>query len=97
MIQCDIIATQGDAMALNIRNRETEDLAAALAEATGETKTEAVRRALLERLERVRLQRRRRNLVDEIGRIADHCTSLPELDSRAADAILGYDAHGLPR
>jgi antitoxin VapB len=84
-------------MALNIRNRETEELAAALAEATGETKTEAVRRALLERLERVRHQRRRRSLVDEINRIADHCTSLPELDAREADAIIGYDEHGLPR
>lgn len=84
-------------MALNIRNRETEALAAALAEATGETKTEAVRCALQERLERVRHQRRRRSLVDEINRIADHCTSLPELDSRAADEIIGYDVHGLPR
>lgn len=84
-------------MALNIRNRETEALAAALAEATGETKTEAVRRALQERLERVRHQRRRRSLVAEINRIADHCTSLPELDSRAADEIIGYDVHGLPR
>lgn len=97
MIQCASIATQGEAMALNIRNRETEDLAAALAEATGETKTEAVRRALSERLERVRLQRRRRSLADEIGRIADHCTALPDLDPRAADEILGYDDHGLPR
>jgi antitoxin VapB len=97
MIQCVQTATQSEAMALNIRNRETEELAAALAEATGETKTEAVRRALAERLERVRLQRRRRSLVDEIGRIADHCTALPELDRRATDEILGYDDHGLPR
>ena len=32
-------------MALNIRNRETEALAAELASLTGETKTEAIRRA----------------------------------------------------
>ena len=97
MIQYSNHATQGEAMALNIRNHETEELAAALAEVTGETKTEALRRALLERLERVRHQRRRRSLVDEINRIADHCTSLPELDAREADSIIGYDEQGLPR
>ncbi len=36
-------------MALNIRNRETEKLAAALAKLTGETKTAAVTRALRDR------------------------------------------------
>jgi antitoxin VapB len=61
------IATQREAMALNTRSRETEGLAAALAEATGETKTEAVRRAVAEKLERVRLQGRRCSLVDDIG------------------------------
>jgi antitoxin VapB len=84
-------------MALNIRSPETEALAAELASITGETKTEAVRLALAERLERVRHQRRRRSLVDDLNRIADHCSSLPSLDDRSADAILGYDVHGLPR
>lgn len=98
MIQSIKIATQVARMALNIRNRETESLAAALAEATGETKTEAVRRALQERLERVRHQhKRRRGLVDEINVIADHCTALPEIDIRAPDVIVGYNAQGLPR
>ena len=38
-------------MALNIRNQETEKLAEAVAEMTGETKTQAVTKALKERLE----------------------------------------------
>lgn len=38
-------------MALNIRNAETERLAQRLAERTGETKTEAVRRAPEDRLQ----------------------------------------------
>ena len=38
---------------LNIRNEETEQLAATLAQLTGETKTEAVTQALRERLQRV--------------------------------------------
>jgi len=98
MIQSIKIATQVAKMALNIRNRETESLAAALAAATGETKTEAVRRALQERLESVRHQQnRRRSLVDEINVIADHCTALTEIDTRSPDAILDYDAQGLPR
>jgi len=83
-------------MALNIRNLETEQLAAALAELTGETKTEAVRKALLERLERCRRVRGKRRLLDEINEIAAHCAALPVLDDRGADEILGYNAHGLP-
>lgn len=84
-------------MALNIRNKETEQLATALASLTGETKTEAVRKALAERLERIRRTRGRRRLVEEIDEIADHCAALPELDKRSAEEILGYDADGLSR
>jgi len=84
-------------MALNIRNRETESLAAALARLTGETKTEAVTRALRDRLARVRRERTRRRLADELDDIARHCARLPVHDARLADEILGYDEHGVPR
>ena len=84
-------------MALNIRNKEAEQLATALAALTGETKTEAVRKALAERLERTRRTRGKRRLLEEINEIVDHCASLPVLDNRGADEILGYDANGLPR
>lgn len=40
-------------MALNLKNREVEQLAAEVARLAGETKTEAVRRALLERRQRL--------------------------------------------
>jgi len=40
-------------MALNIKNPEVESLAAEVAKLAGETKTEAVRRALLERKQRL--------------------------------------------
>lgn len=83
-------------MALNIRNPETERLANALAKLTGETKTEAVTRALRDRLERERRYRSKRRLVDELDEIARHCSSLPVLDSRDADEILDYDERGLP-
>ena len=97
MIHSNDLSTREDTMALNIRNRDTEQLAAALAALTGETKTEAVRRALEERLERTRRTRGHKRLVDEINEIADHCSSLPVLDARSADEILGYDEIGLPR
>ena len=84
-------------MALNIRNPEAEKLAAELARATGESKTEAVTKALRDRLVRVRLERTKRRLADELEEIAEHCASLPVLDSRRAEEILGYDDSGLPR
>jgi antitoxin VapB len=84
-------------MPLNIRNEEAEQLAAALAKMTGETKTEAVTQALRERIERVRRGRARRRLADELDEIALHCSTLPLRDARSADEIMGYDEHGLPR
>ena len=84
-------------MALNIRNSETERLAAELARRTGETKTEAVTRALRERLARLRRGRGKRRLADELNEIALRFASLPVLDPRTPDEILGYDDGGLPR
>lgn len=84
-------------MALNIRNPEAEKLATELARATGESKTEAVTKALRDRLNRVRLERTKRRLADELEEIAEHCARLPVLDDRRAEQILGYDDSGLPR
>lgn len=84
-------------MALNIRNREAEKLAEALAKYTGETKTAAVTKALRDRLDRVRRERTGRRLADELDEIALHCAALPVRDQRTSDEILGYDERGLPR
>lgn len=46
-------------MALNIKNAEVERLAAEIAELAQETKTEAIRRALLERRARMRARKGR--------------------------------------
>lgn len=83
-------------MALNIRHIETEKLAEEVAKLTGETKTEAVRRALEDRLARLRRDRQGRGLADELDRIAKRCARLPVQDRRTADEILGYDENGLP-
>jgi antitoxin VapB len=83
-------------MALNIKDREADRLARTLAETTGETITEAVTIAVTERLERLRAGRRPRRLAEELDEIALRCASLPVLDERPEEEILGYDAHGLP-
>jgi antitoxin VapB len=83
-------------MALNIRNPETERLAAELARESGETKTEAVTKAIRDRLARLRRERAGRTLADELDEIARHCAALPVLDDRAPEVILGYDERGLP-
>ena len=83
-------------MALNIRNAKTEELAATVAEITGETKTEAVTIALQERLSRLQRQTTSRRLSDELNEIALHCAALPVYDDRSAEEIIGYDEVGLP-
>lgn len=83
-------------MALNIRNSKTEQLAETVAELTGETKTTAVTVALKERLERIQRERSGRSLVDELNEIALRCASLPVLDDRSEDEIMGYSEDGLP-
>ena len=83
-------------MALNIRNPEAEKLADTLARLTGETKTDAVTKALRDRLARVRRERSKRRLADELDELALQCARLPVLDQRSEDEILGYDSTGTP-
>lgn len=83
-------------MALNIKSPEADRLARTLADATGESLTEAVSTALRERLERVQGRKRALGLREEIERIQARIAQLPKLDSRSDDEILGYDEHGLP-
>lgn len=85
-------------MSVSILNREAERLARDLARLTGETKAEAVTRALRDRLERIQHEQQpRRRLADELDEIALRCAGRPILDSRTPDEILGYDDDGLPR
>ena len=83
-------------MPLNIKDPATEKSVRELAALTGETVTTAVRRAAEERLQRVRRDQGGRSLAGEILEIGRRCASLPDLDRRPADEILGYNEHGLP-
>ena len=84
-------------MSLNIKDLATEKFVRELAAVTGESVTAAVRRAAEERLQRVRRQQAGRSLAVEMLEIGRRCAALPDLDTRTADEILGYDAHGVPR
>ncbi len=84
-------------MALSIKDPETERLARALAERTGESLTIATRRALEERLRRVGGATRRAALLEDLAAIRRRWSAMPTLDSRSADEIIGYDDNGLPR
>ena len=83
-------------MALSIKNAETDRLAHDLAEATGETVTLAVTRAIQNRLDSLRPRGRRARLLSDIREIQDLMKSLPDKDTRSADDLLGYDDFGLP-
>ena len=84
-------------MALSIKNQETDRLAHDLAEATGETVTVAVTRAIQNRLDSLRPRARRARLLSDIREIQDLMKSLPDKDMRSADDLLGYGDFGLPR
>lgn len=83
--------------ALNIKNAEAVELAKQLAARTGESITDAVTNALRQRLDVLAHEEDAAVLIIEVGRIQSLVASLPELDARGADEIIGYDDFGLPR
>lgn len=83
-------------MALSLKDLETDRLARAVASLTGESLTDAVRTALAERLERERLRRgQSAGLAARLRVIGEKCASLPDIDLRAPEQIIGYDDQGL--
>lgn len=83
-------------MSLNIKNEETHRRAKELARLAGESMTEAVDRAIAERLERIRKRRNKAALVGRLLEIGHECARLPVLDERCPHDML-YDQQGLPK
>ena len=83
-------------MALSIKHPEADRLARELAAATGESLTDAIVKALRERLEKEQRRAPALLLSDELRAIRERCSRLPVLDARSAEEILGYDESGLP-
>ena len=90
-------------MALNIKNPEVERLAADVVALTGETKTEAIRRALEERHARLayradaedRAKRLSRFLETEVWPRVPEAERGRRLSRVAEDALLGYGPEGV--
>lgn len=89
-------------MALNIKNEEVEHLAAEVARITGESKTEAIRRALAERRQRLayrvnpgdRRVRALRFLEDEVWPRIPAGELGRRLTREEEDEILGFGPEG---
>ena len=89
-------------MALNIKDRETEKLAADVAALAGESKTRAVKVALLERKQRLALRVVRRDRAEELRRFLEQevWPQVPRgvlgkrVTRREREAILGYGREG---
>ncbi|PRY57631.1 type II toxin-antitoxin system VapB family antitoxin [Glycomyces artemisiae] len=83
-------------MALSIKSAEADRLARELVAATGESLTEAVEKAIRERLERQTHGTRSRRIGHRLDALRAELRELPVVDDRTADEILGYDENGLP-
>lgn len=82
-------------MALHVDSPEADKLARELASYTGETISQAVIKALQERLVREKKQGEH-SLADRLLEIGRECSALEVQDARASDGIIGYNEHGLP-
>jgi antitoxin VapB len=94
-------------MALNIKDQETERLAAEIAELTGESKTGAVREALREKLDRLELRskggRSRRRKGDLLRFLETQIWPLipeeeldrPPMTKAEREELLGYGPEGV--
>jgi antitoxin VapB len=82
-------------MALSIKHPEADRLARELARTTGESLTEAVLKAIRERLIR-ETGWTPEGARAEIARIQAELAQAPILNDRTPDEIIGYDEHGLP-
>ncbi len=90
-------------VALNIKNAEVENLAAEVAQLARETKTEAIRRALEQRLARLSAERGRKRSKERIIEYLQReiWPNLPKdvlgkrISKREREKILGYGPHGV--
>ena len=85
-------------MGVFIKKPEAEAKIRELAARTGETLTEAIEKAVDERLATL-APRQRKGRVDRerLAKVLAYFDSLPVDDPRSPDEIIGYDEHGVPK
>jgi antitoxin VapB len=87
---------------MSIKNVRAERLVREVAKKTGESLTDAIVHSLEERLERLKdkelseAKGRETDTRSAIEQLCHYCQTLPDLDSRSSNEILGYDSQGLP-
>lgn len=79
-------------MALNIKDRETEELVRRLAKITGRSITETVKQAATEKLHAVDADKADRKAA--LRAFIKRGRSIPNRDPRTDDEILGYNERG---
>jgi len=79
-------------MALNIKSDKADRLARELADATGESLTQAVTNALEERLARIHKRGQARDMILE--GVLERAQATPPLKPGEAEDIVGYDEFG---
>ena len=88
-------------MALHIRSSRVDKLARKVSERTGETLTEAIAKALSERLDRLEAADRSREqaMVDKLMEISDRAAKHLNKTGKTSTELLDelYDDEGLPR
>ena len=84
-------------MGVIIKNPTTEKKIRRLAKRTGETLTQAVERAVDERLARLPA-RRKKGRIDraKLAELLAYFDSMPVDDPRSPDEIIGYNDNGVP-
>jgi antitoxin VapB len=91
-------------MALNIKDRETEEVVRRLAQRTGRSITEAVRNAATAELKRIdadhdelvaKMTPEQLVKLRRIEAICKEAAALPVFDNRTPDEIIGYDENGI--
>jgi antitoxin VapB len=87
-------------MGVFIKKPEAEAKIRELAARTGETLTDAIERAVDERLARLEPEPKRKGRVDrkKLAELLAYFDSLPKTSEHLTDdEIIGYDEHGVPK
>jgi len=82
-------------MTLHIKDPKADKLARELAQVTGESLTDAVTKAIEERLGRHRKKEDAEARFSRVMAILEEVDKLPVLDDRSPDEIIGYNERGL--
>ncbi len=82
-------------MALSIRNPQAEKLAKEIIAIDGGNVTQVIINALQDKLDRLRGRTAHTDIAKEIMDISSRCSSIPDIDKRDPDEILGYNSNGI--